>query len=128
MKSDIRHQNRSCIANYVLLKITGRAVHSLLTTIDMVFQQKFCLIGESLLFELVEKLLHFHKGNTTFYHPQTDGMVKRFNRTLIAMLAKTTEKGGQDWDHYLPYILIAHRAAEQQSTLESSFFCYTETT
>ena len=109
----------------------GLLVHSLLTTIDMVFKQKFCLIRESLLselFKVVEKPLHFHKGNTTFYHPQTDGMVKKFNRTLIAMLAKTTEKGGQDWDHYLPYILVAYKVPEQQSTLELSFFCYMETT
>ena len=45
----------------------------------------------SKLFEEVEKLLSFHK---MAYHSQTDGLVKRFNRTLIAMLAKITEKGG----------------------------------
>ena len=31
--------------------------------------------------------------HTTAYHPQTDGSVKRFNRTLTAMLAKTVEGG-----------------------------------
>ena len=74
------------------------------------------------LFKEAERLLGFHKVNTTAYHPQTDGLVKRFNRTLIAMLAKTTEKGGQDWDRRLPYVLFANRAAEQQSTLELPFF------
>ena len=38
------------------------------------------------------------------------------------MLAKTTEKGGRDWDRRLPYVLFAYRAAEQQSTLESPIF------
>ena len=74
------------------------------------------------LFKEVEKILGFRKVNSTAYHPQTDGLVERFNRTLIAMLAKTSKKGGRDWDRRLPYVLFAYRAAEQQSTLESPFF------
>ena len=34
------------------------------------------------------QLLKIHRVYTTAYHPQTDGLVKRFNRTLIDMLAK----------------------------------------
>ena len=73
----------------------------------------------SLMKEIV-KLLGIHQVNTTAYHPQTDGLVERFNRTLTAMLAKTTRKG-RDWDKHLPYILFAYRASEQQSTQESPF-------
>ena len=71
---------------------------------------------------LVEQIISRHKVNTTAYHPQTDGLVERFNRTLIAMLSKISKKGGQDWDRRLPYVLFAYRATEQQSTLESPFF------
>ena len=74
------------------------------------------------LFREVEKILGFRKVNTTAYHPQTDGLVEHFNRTLIAMLSKTSKKGGRDWDRRLPYVLFAYRATEQQSTLESPFF------
>ena len=70
----------------------------------------------------VELLLGFHKVNTTAYHPQTDGLVERYNRTLIAMLAKTVQKGGPDWDDRLPYVLFAYRASQQSSTLESPFY------
>ena len=70
----------------------------------------------------VEGLLGFHKVNTSAYHPQTDGLVERFNRTLTAMLAKTAERGGRDWDLRLPYVLFAYRASEQQSTRESPFY------
>ena len=43
----------------------------------------------SALLREVELLLGFHKVNTSAYHPQTDGLVERFNCTLTAMLAKT---------------------------------------
>lgn len=68
----------------------------------------------------VEQLLGFHKVNTTTYHPQTDGLVERFNRTLLSMLAKTVEEG-KDWDQRLPY---AYRASQHPSTQESPFFLW----
>ena len=40
------------------------------------------------LMQEVETLLGFRKVNTTAYHPQTDGLVERYNKTLTAMLAK----------------------------------------
>ena len=67
-------------------------------------------------------LLGFHKINTTAYHPQTDGLVERFNRTLTSMLAKTVQRGGRDWDQRIPYVLFAYRASLQKSTQESPFF------
>ena len=70
----------------------------------------------------METLLGFHKVNTSAYHPQTDGLVERFNRTLTSMLAKKMEKEGRDWDQHLPYVLFAYRASQQQSTRESPFF------
>ena len=70
----------------------------------------------------VELLLGFRKTNTTAYHPQTDGLVERYNRTLTAMLAKTVEKRDTEWDTRLPYVLFAYRACQQSSTQESPFF------
>ena len=74
------------------------------------------------LMQEVELLLGFKKVNTTAYHPQTDGLVERFNRTLTAMLAKSVEKRGPEWDERLPYVLFAYRACQQASTQESPFF------
>ena len=58
------------------------------------------------LMQNVCKLLNTKKINTTAYHPQIDGLVKHFNRTLIEMLSKKVEKSGQDWDEHLPYVLL----------------------
>lgn len=70
----------------------------------------------------IYNLMGIHKISTTAYHPQTDGLVERFNRTLTAMLAKTTETGGADWDDRLPYVLFSYRYCEQESTRDSPFF------
>ncbi len=76
----------------------------------------------SQLMQEVCRLMGIHKVNTTAYHPQTDGLVERFNRTLLDMLAKSVEKNGRDWDARLPYVMFAYRASLQESTQESLFF------
>ena len=58
---------------------------------------------------------------TTPYHPQTDGLVERFNQTLKAMLRKFVSETGADWDQWLPYILFAYREVPQASTGFSPF-------
>ena len=70
----------------------------------------------------IYSLMGIHKVSTTAYHPQTDGLVERFHRTLTSMLSKTTQPGGLDWDDRLPYVLFAHRCSEQESIRESPFF------
>ena len=47
------------------------------------------------------------KLNTTSHHPQCDGMVERFNRTLKTMLQKHAATFGSQWDRYLPGTLWA---------------------
>ena len=66
-------------------------------------------------------VLEIKKINTSTYHPQSDGLVERFNRTLTDMLAKSA-KNTTDWDTCLPYVLFAYRATFDASTAESPFF------
>ena len=70
----------------------------------------------------VYKIMGIRKTNTTVYHPQTDGLVEQFHRTLTDILANSTERGGKDWNRQLPYVLFAYRASKQRSTGESPFF------
>ena len=69
----------------------------------------------------VYQLLHIKPIRTTPYHPQTDGLVERFNHTLKAMLRKTAAEEGKDWDRLLPYLLFAYREVPQASTGFSPF-------
>ena len=81
--------------------------------------------GKAFLSQLMREVcevLGVKKLNTTAYHPQTDGLVERFNRTLTSMLAKRVERNGTDWDVHLPYTLFAYRASLQESTGESPFY------
>ena len=67
------------------------------------------------------RMLHIQPIRTTPYHPQTDGLVERFNQTLKLMLRKTAVKDNMDWDVMLPYILFAYREVPQASTGFSPF-------
>ena len=70
----------------------------------------------------VYKLLGPKKVYTTAYHPQTDGLVERFNHTLTDMLSKKVLQSGKDWNVQLSYVKFAYQASPQQSTGESPFF------
>ena len=67
-------------------------------------------------------LMGVKKTNTTAYHPQSDGLVENFNRTLRAIIAKHAKKFGRDWDSYLPQLLFAYRTKPHESTGESPFY------
>lgn len=62
------------------------------------------------------RLLRVTQLRTSVYHPQTDGLVERFNKTLKSMLRKLIEEDGKDWDQLLPYLLFAIREVPQSST------------
>ena len=66
-------------------------------------------------------MLHIRPIITSPYHPQTDGLVERFNQTLKAMLSKVHIQEGKDWDQLLPYVLFAYREIPQSTTGFSPF-------
>ena len=71
-----------------------------------------------LMYDICEKL-GITKLNTTAHHPQCDGMVERFNRTLKSMLRKHAARFGSQWDRYLSGALWAYRNVPHDSTHET---------
>lgn len=69
----------------------------------------------------VYSLLGIQGVRTSPYHPQTDGLVERFNKTLKSMLRKFVNDSGSDWDQWLPFLLFAYREVPQASTGFSPF-------
>ena len=53
---------------------------------------------------------------TSPYHPQTDGMVERFNVTLKRLLRKLTQNPKVEWDECLPYVLWEYRGNVHKTT------------
>ena len=76
---------------------------------------------ESKVISEVCDLLHIHKKRTTAYHPQCDGQVERFNRTLANMLAMYVDKNQKDWDLWLEQVLLAYRTSIHESTGATPF-------
>ena len=64
---------------------------------------------ESDLIAEVCRILKIHKTRTTPYHPQGDGLVKRFNRTLLNMLATMTKEQPGDWDCHIRSVCLAYK-------------------
>ena len=77
---------------------------------------------ESQVIAEVCKLLGIHKSCTTPYHPQSDGMVERFNRTLLNMLATTAEKHPFDWESQLRPLCLAYNTSVHPTTGYSPFY------
>ena len=61
------------------------------------------------------KLLSVEKTRTTALHPQSDGMVERFNPAVEAMLSKFVAEDQRDWDEHLPLLRMAYRATVNET-------------
>ena len=75
---------------------------------------------------LLWKELHRYTGikatNTTPYHPMSNGMVERLNRTLINMLKAIPEKQKKMWKNHLPKLSFAYNSTVNKSTGYAPFY------
>jgi len=68
------------------------------------------------------RLLEIQKSRTTPYHPQCDGMVERFNRTLLSMLATHCKNNPWNWEGHLQKVCFAYNTSIHASTGYSPYY------
>ena len=66
--------------------------------------------------------MKIHKLQTSAYFPSANGLVERFNHTIVDMLSMYTKEKQNDWDLYIPWVLFAYRTAVNASTLFTPFY------
>ena len=77
---------------------------------------------ESELLKEICSILNIVKTRTTAYHPQCDGLVERFNRTLLSMLATTVADHPFGWEEALPKMCMAYNSSVHSTTGYTPFF------
>ncbi|CAA9996130.1 unnamed protein product [Nesidiocoris tenuis] len=75
--------------------------------------------GANFTSDLIKELCQTYgiwKVQTTAYHPQSNGVVERFHRTLANIISKISKNKGIDWEVLLPVALAAYRGTVHNST------------
>ena len=99
------------------------------TTSDALLERRICRFGcpysihtyrgtnfESQLFASLLQKLENDKTRTTAFHPQSNSVIERMNRTLLNMLAKCIDEDQTNCSGKLPYVLMAYRSSVHEST------------
>ena len=97
----------------------------LATTVAQIYvEQIFCRYGcseilisdrgktfMSNLVEQINKLFKVDHRLTSPYHPQTNGQVEVYNRSIANMLSHVVDENHKDWDRYVSFCQLAHNSS-----------------
>ncbi|CAF0849562.1 unnamed protein product [Didymodactylos carnosus] len=125
-----------CLTDHFTRWVTAVAVPDCTaqTTAEHIFNDYICFFGvptailsdngshfqNQLMTALTQVLGHNHIYSTA-YHPQTNGMIERFNATFVPQLAKLQDKQSNNWDLYLSSVVFAYNTGQHFSTGYSPF-------
>ncbi|KAI1297849.1 Retrovirus-related Pol polyprotein from transposon [Halotydeus destructor] len=66
------------------------------------------------------KLMRTKSCPSTAWHPQTNGQVENFNKTVVKSIKKQCGRSGK-WDEFLPFAIAARNFSVQATTAESPY-------
>ena len=79
-------------------------------------------VFQSRLVSVLVDLCNVDHRMTTAYHPQTNGLTERFNKTLADMLSMYVDTEQKNWDEILPFVTFAYNTAKQDTTGFTPFY------
>jgi len=84
------------------------------TPARLLSDQGACFMSETI--AAICTIFGIEKLHTSAMHPQTNGKVERFNRTLVDMLIPYLNKHQDNWDDLLPFLMMAYNSAVHTET------------
>ncbi|CAF4378294.1 unnamed protein product, partial [Rotaria sp. Silwood2] len=125
-----------CITDYFTRWVTAIALPdcSAQTTAQALFKEYICRYGvpksilsdqgthfKNQLMEAMAKLIGYNHIFSSVYHPQTNGMVERFNATFVPQIAKLQNRENNNWDEFLSPVVFAYNTGIHATTGCSPF-------
>ncbi|CAF4130590.1 unnamed protein product, partial [Rotaria sordida] len=125
-----------CLTDYFTRWVVAAAVPdcSAQTTAEALFNEYICKYGvpavilsdqgthfHNQLMEAMSKLIGYNHTYSTTYHPQSNGMIERFNATFVPQIAKLENKENNNWDEFLLPVVFAYNTGTHSTTQYSPF-------